>query len=40
MGTSIPVPDIPLNVGLANPNNEIVSPNPNGELITALACPC
>ena len=40
IGTSIPVPDIPLNVGLDNPNNETVSPNPSAELITALAWPC
>ena len=40
MGTSKPVPFIPLIVGLAKPKSEIDSPNPNGELTTALTCPC
>ena len=37
IGTSCPVPDIPLIVGLANPKKEIVSPSPRAELIFALA---
>ena len=35
IGTSIPVPDIPLNVGLDNPNNETVC-CPSSQLLPLL----
>ena len=39
IGTSLPVPAIPLKVGLDRPNKDIDSPNPKGELKNSSGLP-